>query len=104
MMRRLCQGLLLSGILLGLIVPAAGHTLVAQTSSEMPCPDVDMTRHCPDGVSLDCLAGCMVATPALSSTARLSPAALPQWLPLMRVAAPDIGYRRLLERPPSRSV
>ncbi|PTY35765.1 hypothetical protein BGP77_00070 [Saccharospirillum sp. MSK14-1] len=104
MLRRLCQGVLLSIFVLSLVVPAANHPMTPQAASEAPCPNVDMTRHCPDGVNLDCLAGCLAATPALSLTTQLGLAPMPQVVDQPRVLASDTGFHRRLERPPSLSV
>lgn len=104
MLRRLCQGLLLSLLVLGLAVPATSHTMADQAVTEAPCPDLDMSRHCLEGVDFDCLAGCLAATPALSFTLQPSPAPWHWVIAQASVVAPDAGYRGLPERPPSHSV
>lgn len=104
MLRRLCQSVLLSLFVLGLAVPASSHAMATQASTAAPCSDMARQHHCSNGVDLDCLAGCMAATAPLAFAVQPWPAALHRVLAQAQVMAPDAGYRRLLERPPSVSV
>lgn len=109
MLRRLCQSVLLSLFVLGLAVPASSYAMATQAiatqaATAVPCPDMARQHHCSNGVDLDCLAGCMAATAPLAFAVQPWPAALHRVLAQAQVMAPDAGYRRLLERPPSVSV
>ena len=85
-------------------MPASSHSMVTPAVTAAPCPDMAMQHHCPDGVDLDCLAGCIAATAPLAFSIQLWPAPLHTVLAQAQVIAPDAGYRQLLERPPSLSV
>lgn len=104
MLRRLCQSVLLSLLVLGLAVPASSHAMATPADTAVPCPDMAMQHPCPDGVALDCLAGCLAAAAPLALAVQPWPAALHTVLAPAQVIAPDAGYKRLLERPPSFSV